>query len=72
MYQDLYDVISLEGFDYDEYWKGEEEIITPRLQEKGYENISFHDGERDSFGPLTRIVKATVGFSGPEVEFIYG
>lgn len=64
--QDLYDEISMAGFDYARYWEHEESIIKPRLEEKGHTNIRFSMGERDSFGPLTRLVHTDTA------TFIYG
>lgn len=52
--QDLYDIISFQGFDWSRYWEGEENILTPQLEALGYTDIRFVTGECDSFGPLSR------------------
>lgn len=52
------------------YWDWEKNTATPRLEKLGYTKISFTDGERDSFGPLTRLVRAEK--DGQKVEFMYG
>lgn len=46
-------------FDFGRYWEGEQELIKPALQDKGYEVGSFWSVERDSFGPLIRGVSIT-------------
>ena len=53
------------------YLEQEQTIIKPQLEALGYTNITFGDGERDSFGPLTRIVYTT-GPDGYLQKFIYG
>jgi hypothetical protein len=69
----LYEIISFEGFGFykHNYRKQEVEILQPRLEELGYTNVSWHAGESDSFGPLTRICKATDP-TGKHVRFMYG
>lgn len=52
------------------YWSWEEETARPRLEKLGYSKIRFSMGDRDSFGPLTRIVTASKG--GAIHRFIYG
>lgn len=49
----------------------EQTIIKPALEALGYTNIRFIDGDRDSYGPLTRIVIA-VRAHGKTEYFIYG
>lgn len=72
IYRDLSDVIVLTGLTYDEnYINQEKELLTPRLEAVGYTNIQWQDGERDSFGPLTRVCSATDRY-GNRVYFIYG
>jgi hypothetical protein len=41
-------------FDYNRYWSEEETKIKPLMEKAGFTKVSFGDGERDSFGPLTR------------------
>jgi hypothetical protein len=52
------------------YWDWEDDVAKPRLERLGYFVIAWKDGERDSFGPLTRIaiVKRNQEVSG----LIYG
>ena len=52
------------------YWKWETEAAEPRLKTLGYERVTFHTGDGDSFGPLTRVVRCYKG--GQCYEFIYG
>ena len=51
--------------------KWENEIATPALQALGYTNIRWHMGERDSFGPLSRVVLCDDS-NGIRHKFIYG
>ena len=53
------------------YWDWEAEIAKPALEALGYTEVTFNDGERDSFGPLTRIVGVTHK-SGRRHYLIYG
>lgn len=73
--RDLFDVIDSKLADHVEfcgqsYWKWEDHIAKPALELAGYERVTFHMGERDSFGPLTRVVRAYQ--KGECHEFIYG
>jgi hypothetical protein len=73
-YKDLFDVIPQSlaaGHDYcgEFYWQWEDLVAKPALEAAGYERVTFHMGERDSFGPLSRIVRAYKG--GACHEFIY-
>jgi hypothetical protein len=52
------------------YWEWEDKIAKPALEVLGYERVTFHMGERDSFGPLSRKVRAYK--EGVCHEFIYG
>lgn len=67
----LWDVISSDGFNYNDYAENEQSIIKPRLEEKGYSSIIFAMGEQDSFGPLTRIVQC-IDSEGNDCQFFYG
>jgi hypothetical protein len=69
-YGDLYDVISFEDFNFEEWLNGERNILMPRLKEAGYSDIEFSMGERDSFGPLSRVCKARK--DGTTHWFVYG
>lgn len=73
--QNLLDVITVDTSDAShfcdrEYWLWENNIAKPALEALGYTHISFSDGERDSFGPLTRIVWTQK--DNASVKFIYG
>jgi hypothetical protein len=70
---DLYRLIpdAMEQFDYELYHTGEERLIKPALEKLGYTNIRFSMGERDSFGPLSRIVHAT-NPEGQRIQIVYG
>ena len=48
----------------------ENETATPKLKEKGYQVRGWFDGERDSFGPLSRYCVAIK--DGQQFRFIYG
>lgn len=40
------------------YREDEEEIIKPAMERKGFSRIAFFTGEQDSFGPLSRGIRA--------------
>lgn len=69
--EDLWSVIEAKGFSFDDYFDGEQRIMKPELESKGFTDITFHMGERDSFGPLSRIVRATDA-NGNRRTFMYG
>jgi hypothetical protein len=52
------------------YWLWEDCVAAPALAAAGYRLITFHMGEHDSFGPLTRVVRCRK--DGQTYEFIYG
>lgn len=58
-------------FDFSEYHRDELNLIKPLMETEGYTNIRFVMGERDSFGPLSRVVLATTP-QGNHVKFVYG
>lgn len=75
--RDLLDIlpndVSLEGYCHRDYTRWEEEIATPALIALGYSNISWSTGERDSWGPLTRICTAHLdGDPVSTIRFVYG
>lgn len=71
-YMQLWNVIDSNGFRYGaDYAQQEKELLQPQLEKKGYYNIEWSDGERDSFGPLTRVCKATAP-NGEVCWFMYG
>jgi hypothetical protein len=67
----LEDIISFDGFRWNEWPTDEKEVLQPQLAYLGYTNIRWEMGEADSFGPLTRICIAT-DQDGEKVRFIYG
>lgn len=52
------------------YWDWEKEVAQPALEKLGYKVILCTDGERDSFGPLSRVFLATK--DGVRVKIMYG
>jgi hypothetical protein len=73
IYRALEEVIVLTGLHYtpETYREQEINLLEPRLRAVGYVNIHWSDGERDSFGPLTRVCSATNQY-GERVYFVYG
>ena len=63
----LYDLLEEKGkewpkeFSFSEYHEGERKFLTPLLKEMGFTVIRWTDGERDSFGPLSRVAKCVGG-----------
>jgi len=53
------DHVSFEGFDFSNWRNHERELLTPRLEKAGFSDIEFDYGDRDSFGPLTRVARMT-------------
>lgn len=70
-YEALYKIISFEGFDYRMFIRDEMTVLKPRLEEKGFTDIRFSMGEKDTFGPLTRICVCRDAEGKPR-RFIYG
>lgn len=70
-YISLLDNKYLKGFNFSEYYTQEQTVIKPALEKDGYTDIQFFMGERDSFGPLSRIITAR-DKNGVMVKFIYG
>jgi hypothetical protein len=52
------------------YWDWENDIASPALVQLGYKIICWKDGDRDDFGPLSRI--ALVEKDGVQSEMWYG
>lgn len=50
------------------YW--ELNVAYPAAVKAGYDLIRFYDGEKDSFGPLTRVMEAVK--DGKKFYFVYG
>ena len=70
-YEELHKIVSFEGFDFRNFFRHEQTILKPRLERKGYKNIKFLMGEKDSFGPLTRVCHCN-DKDGHKRYFIYG
>ena len=68
---ELDEVISFDGFVFADYWNGEQNLLKPRLEELGYTNIRFYNGEADSFGPLMRVCEC-VDPEGNSRKYYYG
>ena len=58
-------------FKYSDYYKSEQDLIKPVLQNSGFTHVQFSMGEYDSFGPLTRVVIAKDN-NGRVHKFVYG
>lgn len=64
VYLDLFHFISgapMTHYCSEQYWLWEDAVAKPQLTALGYERITFHMSERDSFGPLSRIARAYKG-----------
>ena len=62
--------VSMEGYCSSSYWEWEANIAKPALSVLGYTDIKFYNGEVDSFGPLSRIVRCIK--DGVSVQLMYG
>lgn len=79
IYHDLFEVCAERGvicpdfsFDPSKYQDEEIQLALPALESAGYiTQGKWFDGERDSFGPLTRCIHATDP-DGHEVVVVYG
>lgn len=69
--EDLFEVISFNGFDFNQWRTHEDTLLRPRLEALGYYAIQFQAGETDSFGPLSRVVTA-LDPKGIKHYFVYG
>ena len=58
-------------FDFGEYYDDEDKILKPYLESQGFTCVRFAMGERDSFGPLSRICLCK-DKTGKSRQFIYG
>lgn len=71
-YEELSNVISLDGITFDMHYHAEElDILQPRLVALGYTEIRWSMGDHDPFGPLTRICTCR-NAAGEVKAFIYG
>ncbi len=70
---DLLDFLGADAatFVFEEWEEGEDQILRPALERRGFTDISFSMGEQDSFGPLSRWCVAIDG-DGKRRRFIYG
>lgn len=59
------------AFDFGAYSEGEDKILQPALEKRGFKDIGFYMVEQDSFGPLIRGCRATDP-DGNTVRFFYG
>lgn len=62
--------ISTKGYCSRDYWKWEQNIAEPKLEELGYTVHGWRTVEADSFGPLARAVE--VEKDGKELSLFYG
>lgn len=62
--------VRMEGFDFTRYKDSERFLLKPQLEKLGWWVVWFTDGERDSHGPLSRVVRCRKG--NESVDFIYG
>lgn len=72
-YEELSNVISLEGIQYtrDTYLDDELNVLQPRLVSCGFTDIKWRMGDSDAFGPLTRV--CTCRDAAGELRFfVYG
>jgi hypothetical protein len=67
----LLDIVSFDGFDWDDYRASEIRVLQPQLVDRGYSNFVWFDVERDSFGPLIRGLTA-LSNTGELIDFFYG
>jgi hypothetical protein len=68
----LMDLISFDGFGFDENYREQEKtILQPQLERLGYTDIQWGEGERDTWGPLTRTCRAYTR-DGELTRFFYG
>ena len=65
------DAIETVNFRFENYLDGEDKLLRPALEQRGFTNVCFGMLEEDSFGPLTRECVA-VDPSGKTVRFFYG
>jgi hypothetical protein len=58
-------------FKFEDYYMGEQHILKPALERRGYTHVQFYMIEQDSFGPLIRGCKARNSDGNTEM-FYYG
>jgi hypothetical protein len=69
-YASMPDEIDWSAFDFDEYYVLERSVLQPQLEALGFQVRRWIDGERDSFGPLSRV--AVCEKDASEVRLVYG
>jgi hypothetical protein len=69
---DLWSYLELDAvaFDFSNYAEQEQTILKPALERKGFTRVAFFMGEQDSFGPLSRGIRAWKG--DKSYVFYYG
>lgn len=70
-YAEIMEEISFIGFSFSDYMRGEQDILKPQLEALGYTDVRFHMGERDSFGPLSRVITCK-NSAGEPCRLVYG
>ncbi len=74
LHKDLLDVIGHDAADHPEYCRDycawEYQVAAPRLRTIGWKLYGWRDGDRDSFGPLTRYCVAEL--DGKTHHLMYG
>jgi hypothetical protein len=71
IYKNFPSGINWSEFSFAEYYKAEKEILEPQLAALGYKDMKWSTGERDSFGPLSRVCEC-MDSEGNTVKLIYG
>lgn len=71
--EDLFDVLgaAADAFDWNRWRDGEERVLRPALEARGYTGVNFYMLEEDSFGPMIRGCVAHDA-DGKRVRFFYG
>ena len=68
---DILTFLGMADFDFSDYARLEINEIQPALHAKGFADVLFLMGEKDSFGPLSRVIRCKDS-SGNAYEFVYG
>jgi hypothetical protein len=62
VYLDLYQILPEVDVNFEHYVRHEQEVISPALINAGYKlQSNWFDGERDSYGPLSRAIRTDKG-----------
>lgn len=62
--------VAAEAFSFENYAEDEKNILLPAFERKGFTRVAFFMGEQDSFGPLSRGIRAWKNNQG--FIFYYG